>query len=418
MTAPILLSTVGSFGDLFPVLALAHALEARGQPARLALSPEDATRARTQGLDAIACGPTEADVSRLAGLDRDALARQVFRDPSPILTSATYPMLASLAADLAPEATRARAVAGTLLAMAAPLAAELADRPYIPLLLQPLLLRSALDPPRVPGFAPPMLRRPDTAAARAWNRLWLRVIDAEFRRRHGRDQARVRRELGLPPTRAVPVFGHPVPPVAQLGLWDPAVAPAPADRDVRLTGFPRLAPEGLPGPLAAFLESGPPPLVVTLGSVSHALGGDGFWAGAAALARDAGLRAVLLSGDVPLAQAGDIHATPYAPHDALFPHAAAVLHHGGIGTTGAACLAGIPQLIQPLGADQPDNAARIEALGVGRVIRGPAQARHALQDVLSTGTRAAARALAARLIPDGADQAAEALLQTVEARVR
>jgi UDP:flavonoid glycosyltransferase YjiC (YdhE family) len=62
--------------------------------------------------------------------------------------------------------------------------------------------------------------------------------------------------------------------------------------------------------------------------------------------------------------AGIVHRT-YIPLGQLLPWAAALIHHGGIGTTAQALAAGIPQLVMPMSHDQPDNAARIERLGVG-----------------------------------------------------
>jgi UDP:flavonoid glycosyltransferase YjiC (YdhE family) len=53
----------------------------------------------------------------------------------------------------------------------------------------------------------------------------------------------------------------------------------------------------------------------------------------------------------------------------LLPRAAALVHHGGIGTMAAAFAAGIPQIVVPFNFDQPDNAARLRALGAGSVIR-------------------------------------------------
>jgi rhamnosyltransferase subunit B len=55
----------------------------------------------------------------------------------------------------------------------------------------------------------------------------------------------------------------------------------------------------------------------------------------------------------------------YAPLSHLLPHAAAIVHHGGIGTLAQALAAGIPQLIIPYALDQPENASRVRALGVG-----------------------------------------------------
>jgi UDP:flavonoid glycosyltransferase YjiC (YdhE family) len=59
---------------------------------------------------------------------------------------------------------------------------------------------------------------------------------------------------------------------------------------------------------------------------------------------------------------------PYIPFDAALPRAAAIVHHGGIGTTAQAIAAGIPQVVRPMAHDQPDNAARVQRLGLGVTI--------------------------------------------------
>ncbi len=87
-------------------------------------------------------------------------------------------------------------------------------------------------------------------------------------------------------------------------------------------------------------------------------------------ARLLGRRAVLLTGkhahtppDTPeLCHAG------YAPYSLLFPHAAAVVHQGGVGTTAQALRAAKPMLVMPYSHDQPDNARRMQRLGVARVL--------------------------------------------------
>ena len=58
----------------------------------------------------------------------------------------------------------------------------------------------------------------------------------------------------------------------------------------------------------------------------------------------------------------------YAPFSQLLPRCAALVHHGGIGTCAQALAAGIPQLVMPMGFDQPDNAARLQRLGVGATL--------------------------------------------------
>jgi rhamnosyltransferase subunit B len=117
--------------------------------------------------------------------------------------------------------------------------------------------------------------------------------------------------------------------------------------------------------LAAFLAAGEAPIVFTLGSTAVHNAGD-FYEISTAAARQMGKRAVLLgakryAGINP----ADVLALPYAPYSQIFPHAAAVVHQGGSGTTGQALRAGCPQLIAPYGWDQPDNGARVARLGAG-----------------------------------------------------
>jgi UDP:flavonoid glycosyltransferase YjiC (YdhE family) len=111
-------------------------------------------------------------------------------------------------------------------------------------------------------------------------------------------------------------------------------------------------------------------LVFTLGSFVVTDAGD-FYAAAAEAAARLGRRAVLLVGREAEARLGalatcDVFVAGYAPHSLVFPRAAAVIHHGGIGTVGQALRAGKPQVICPVLGDQFDNAERLVRLGVAR----------------------------------------------------
>jgi UDP:flavonoid glycosyltransferase YjiC (YdhE family) len=93
---------------------------------------------------------------------------------------------------------------------------------------------------------------------------------------------------------------------------------------------------------------------------------------------------------------------PYTPYSRVFPTAAAIVHQGGSGTTGEALRAGRPQLIVPFGWDQPDNAARVERLGVGlhvpRAVWSLSTAMAALQRLLrEPGFSKRASAIEARI---------------------
>jgi UDP:flavonoid glycosyltransferase YjiC (YdhE family) len=127
---------------------------------------------------------------------------------------------------------------------------------------------------------------------------------------------------------------------------------------------------GMSAELSAFLDSGPPPIVFTLGSSAVWTAGD-FYHQSVATAIMLGQRAVLLKGDQELALPilpDSILAVDYAPYGEILPRARAVVHQGGIGTTGQTLRAGVPMLVVPFSHDQPDNAARITRLGVGRTI--------------------------------------------------
>ena len=129
--------------------------------------------------------------------------------------------------------------------------------------------------------------------------------------------------------------------------------------------------KGMPAALEAFIEAGPAPIVFTLGS-SGVFNAEGFYHAAVAAAAMLGRRAVLLVGPQPeidgAALPGHSIAHDYAPHSELFPRAAAIVHHGGVGTTGQAMRSGRPMVIVPFSHDQPDNASRCERLGIASVV--------------------------------------------------
>lgn len=206
-----------------------------------------------------------------------------------------------------------------------------------------------------------------------------------------------RTELGLAPVSRV-FAGWMHSPQRVVGLFPEWFADAQPDwpPQLRLAGFalsdPTVAPVGASDDrLDRFLEAGLPPIVLTPGSANrHAAA---FFRAALGATSQLGHRAVCVTAHAahlpaPLPD-GALHAS-YAPFATLFPRAAAVVHHGGIGTSAQALAAGVPQLIVPMGFDQPDNAVRLVQLGVGAAIparrfTGP-RAAAALRALL-TGTR-------------------------------
>jgi sterol 3beta-glucosyltransferase len=175
-----------------------------------------------------------------------------------------------------------------------------------------------------------------------------------------------RREgLGLPALSA-PGRRRRVRQASVLCAFSPTVVPRPPDwgPNVHMTGFwhheqPLWKP---PRRLLDFLEDGPPPVYVGFGSMKTSDPEATDRVVRAALRR-AGLRGVL-AGD-PSTSDDDMLVVDDTPHSWLFPRMAAVVHHGGAGTTAAALRSGVPSLVCPFFGDQPYWADRVHSLGVG-----------------------------------------------------
>ena len=205
---------------------------------------------------------------------------------------------------------------------------------------------------------------------------------------------------------------------AALCCWSPALGGLPPDAPEYAVqaGFPFFdsesgAEEALAPELRAFLDAGDAPLVFTLGSIMVVSAGD-FYEEAAVASRALGKRAILLTGQAePPRLDGDCLFMGHAPHSAVFPRAAAVIHHGGIGTTGQALRAGRAQIVVPHFGDQFDNAARLRSAGIGLTIRRERFERNlaarTLSQILSEPGMTQAAERAARTIA-GEDGAAEA----------
>jgi len=185
----------------------------------------------------------------------------------------------------------------------------------------------------------------------------------------------LRKEVGLPPARGFNPLTESYSPVLHLALFSKWLADKQLDWPAQtiVTGFPWFDAEGdagLPQKLAHFLDDGESPLVFTLGTAVVADAGP-FYHHSATAAKLMGRRAILVVKNprvlLPELPEGVV-AFDYAPFSLLFPRAAAIVHHGGIGTTGQAMRSGRPSLVMPCAWDQPDNAERAARLGIARTI--------------------------------------------------
>jgi UDP:flavonoid glycosyltransferase YjiC (YdhE family) len=245
-----------------------------------------------------------------------------------------------------------------------------------------------------------------------------------------RDDTALRRELGL---QRVPFFG-PYARQARVGMpvyyaYSPTVLPRPADWPARMqvTGYWFLDPPPgwqPPADLLRFLEAGPPPVSIGFGSMASG-DADATLRLVLQALEMSGQRGVLLSGWAGL---GKGHALPdYAfaaeslPHSWLFPRLAAVVHHGGAGTTGASLRSGVPSILVPLAADQPSWARIVHALGVGpaplpfQTLTAERLASAIRQAVTDPAMRRRAADLGKRIqAEDGLSRATESFIRHVE----
>ncbi|WP_375396829.1 glycosyltransferase [uncultured Sphingomonas sp.] len=417
----IVLATIGTLGDLHPFIAIGIALKQSGCRPVLAVPADHVERVEAAGLEAVAIFPCFDAVRQRMGLNQDAAVEMLMRDQRNIMDEVLFPELASSARLLDAVAQDADAIVGSIFAFAAPIVCEKRGIPLFAVVLQPMAMLSPYDPPRTPDFR--MLRSPPVrGAGLRWNRLIYAALRLVLQRRYGKAIDRVRAEHGLPPRGARRLFEPGSGAARILCCYSTTFGPLPLDApaNARSVGFPVFdAPQAegeLDPALAEFLGAGAAPLVFTLGSFAVLAAGN-FYVEAAKAARLAGRRAVLLTGNGEDGrQQGDLFITGYAPHSKLFPRAAAIVHHGGVGTTGRALASGKPQLVVPYMGDQFDHAHRIRRMGIGRVLE-PARftadrALPLLNILLEDGAmqREAARIGALIAAEDGAGNAARAIL--------
>ena len=403
----VVLSTYGSRGDVEPLVGLAVRLRALGAEARVCAPPEEeftALLARV-GLPLVPAGPSVRQLVRQVQVegappDLPRRAAALVATQFDAVAAAAEGADAIVAGGVTPAAAAARAVAEKL------------GIRYVYATYCPVWLPSPHHRPLgLPGRPFP----PEVTDTRALWDLEAQGMNAVF----GAPLNTHRASIGLPPMDDV--RGH----VFTDHPWlaaDPTLAPwrQPADLEVVQTGAWILPDERpLPAEVEAFLDAGPPPVYVGFGSIPVRASED--------LARDAieairaqGRRVLVAGGWAGLALIDDREdglAVGEVNQQALFGRVAAVVHHGGAGTTTAASRAGAPQVVVPQIGDQPYWAGRVAELGIGAAHEGPtptfASLSAALRTALAPETRARAAAVAGTIRTDGAAVAAELLLDAV-----
>jgi UDP:flavonoid glycosyltransferase YjiC (YdhE family) len=305
--------------------------------------------------------------------------------------------------------------------LAARLLNEKNDIPLIGVTLQPWTIPSVFAPPQMMGGVglPPWAPAP-------FLKLYFRTIDLVGDIVVGRSLNRLRAQLDLKPIRRM--FQWWFSPALVLGMFPEWFGPRQADwpAQIKTVGFPMHdghSQTELPKGLLEFCRAGNPPVAFTFGTgMMH---GEGMFRDAVEACRLLKTRALFLTkyrAHLPEKLPRHIRHCEFAPFQKLFPHCAAVVHHGGVGTVAKAFAAGVPQLILPLAFDQMDNGIRVKRLGAGDWLktkqRSAIQIVNALARLLTPEAKARAESIAARFKGDDALDRAATLVEECGVRNR
>ena len=361
----IMVSAVGSAGDINPFIAVAAALQKGGHRVDFIANPVFADRVERQGLALLPLG-TLADYE------------QALQDPRLWQLKEAFPVtwkLAIQAAGINYELIEKYHTAGdtllvgSTLAIGARLAQEKLKLPLVSVHLSPAVFLSAYDMPQSP-----------TCPFPDWTPSWLRSVFIDICDHILLDPAckpllnNLRAQLRLPPVAQVfkKWLHSPDKVIGAFPEWFAKVQPDWPPNSVN-SGFPLYTSafdSGLAPELENFLDRDSAPLVFTAGT-AMAFARDFMSTGLKA-ARKTGRRALFVcnfADQIDMENNETVMHVPYANFQALFRRAALVVHHGGIGTSAMALHCGVPQLIVPFAHDQFDNGRRFERLGVAKMVR-------------------------------------------------
>jgi rhamnosyltransferase subunit B len=409
----ILIVAAGTYGDVLPFVALARELQRREHEVRLFASGNFAKLAAEAAVPFVEVVSAAEYQSFLS--DRDVTdpvkGMKLLADA---VMGAQRPCLAALQREFEPGRTL---VVGSSMAWATRLLGDLTHAPVATVHLAPSWFRSDHVAPSI-GPLGHLAGAPRFVKHMIWKLMDRRFLDPLFTTPYNR----IRAELGLPPVqRLFDAWMHSAD--LTLGMFPAWFAQPQPDwpAGLKLTGFPLYDHGGeapLPDEIERFLAAGDAPVAFTAGTAnasSHA-----FFDVSVRACQLSGRRGLLITQDerqLPSPLPAGIAHFRYVPFKALLPRVAAFVHHGGIGTTSQALLAGVPQLVRPMGFDQFDNALRLVKLGVARRLlprryRAKVVARTLDALIGDAGVRANCHEVARRMAhePSGVAATCDALL--------
>jgi UDP:flavonoid glycosyltransferase YjiC (YdhE family) len=358
--AHYLLTPFGSAGDVNPFLWMGRLLQARGHDVEVITTPMFQSFAENLGLPFTGIGD-EAEIEKIIhhpDLWKPLRGTTLVFEYSAKLLRPCFDAIAS----------RVRGKETVLVSpfhqVASRLAREKLGVPLVTIHLQPACFLSAHDMPLLLPGIEWFLKMP------VWvKRLALSMpIPAASRLKPALHQ--LCRDLSVaPPRRILPDWMYS--PDANLALFPEWFAAPQPDwpPNTHAIGFPLEDLKNsfpIPADLASWLDQGDKPVLLSPGS-GNVQAREFFHAGIAACER-LGRRALLgtrYPEQLPNPLPPHTRQFEYLPFSELLPRVCALVHHGGIGTMSQAFAAGVPQLVMPMGHDQPDNARRMKQLGAG-----------------------------------------------------
>jgi vancomycin aglycone glucosyltransferase len=401
----VLLSTIGSRGDVQPLVALANQLRALNQEVHMCVPPDFRDWIEGLGIPVSTIGPELRSTGK---------ASPSATPPTP---EQRHQMIEDIVADQFKTVMTAAQgsdiiVGATGLQIATRSVAEKIGIPYIFAAFCPIVLPSPFHAPPVYGM------RGQTPSLLTSNNRELWSKDAEvFNDSFGVVLNSYRLSIGL--ASVSNVRDHIFTDQPWLAA-DPVLAPwpDPSDQTVFQSGawiLPDKRP--LSPALETFLEAGEPPVYFGFGSIRAPADISSVMIGTA---RRIGRRAIILKGWADLSLVDnkpDCLAIDEVNQQALFKRVAAVVHHGGAGTTTTAALAGIPQVIIPQMFDQHYWARQIHKLGIGVAHKSGTPSTESLTDALQQALRpemiVRAKTVANSMVRDGANIAARRLITDI-----
>jgi UDP:flavonoid glycosyltransferase YjiC (YdhE family) len=360
-----LITALGSYGDVHPMVGLGAALAARGHRVKIVTNPYFEDVVVGAGLEFMALGTREEYVR----LSQHPDLWHPLRGPKLVLGYASAQKLRPLYDSLIANYILGETVfCAHGMDLASRVAGEKLGAPVASILFAPGMLWTMYDSPRLKGA----LLGP--AVPRWLKRFQFTLSDKFFiRPLLGPELNSLRKELGLAPVQRIFsqwLFASDLP----LGMFPDWFGPRQPDwpAKAKTVGFPLWDTPGdaaLPAGVREFLAAGSPPIAFSPGSANKEA--HHFFAAAVDACQRLGRRGILLTKyahQLPPKLPDSVHHVGFVPMSQLLPHTAALVHHGGIGSCAQGFAAGVPQVVRPMSYDQFDNSRRVVRLGVGKEI--------------------------------------------------